>query len=432
MRRLSLIALVLCGTALAQGIPPAGGGLPTSPSVTGSYTSTAASGQKAFIQSTGAFFCLDGSTCNDYLKDVGGVTTLQYLNAQQYISTGTVTGPTTLALTSNAADGSSAVGITLSNSNAMANAGARPLKLKNATTLIWDVGPSGTLFMPGVASGDYLLKGNQGSVICLNMDNGSPCTSNIREDGFGTLNLKGRFGVTLDTGSNSAAFNIYEGTLAVDNSYAHGVNIVGTPGGSGPVTFTATGTDTAMNFVSTAADGASALGYKFNTSINLLNASAKLVSFQNNSVEMSYVDGSGNYVGNLQASFIFGNGTSSMTIRPSAADGASAIGTIIQNSTTLTTAGAKLVSFKNNSTEKAYIDKDGVVSTGGLLCAGSTHCGTITLSAATSGTATVVSGCHPMCTDTTTATAVKCAVSSTTLTASMLVASSDAINYFCF
>lgn len=69
------------------------------------------------------------------------------------------------------------------------------------------------------------------------------------------------------------------------------------------------------------------------------------------------------------------------------------------------------------------------VSTTGLICSGATHCGTKTLSTGT-GTVTVVSGCHPVCTDTTAANAVACSVSSTTLT--VTGTGSDVIDYFCF
>jgi hypothetical protein len=43
------------------------------------------------------------------------------------------------------------------------------------------------------------------------------------------------------------------------------------------------------------------------------------------------------------------------------ADGASAVGFTFNNTVTLATSGAKLISFQNNGTEKFYIDKDGNV-----------------------------------------------------------------------
>jgi len=49
-----------------------------------------------------------------------------------------------------------------------------------------------------------------------------------------------------------------------------------------------------------------------------------------------------------------------------AADGASAVAAIIDTSTTWSTAGAKLLSVRNNTSEKAYIDKDGIFTGYGL------------------------------------------------------------------
>jgi hypothetical protein len=47
-------------------------------------------------------------------------------------------------------------------------------------------------------------------------------------------------------------------------------------------------------------------------------------------------------------------------------DGASAVGVVLDTANTYSTTGAKLVSFRNNTSEKAYIDKDGIVSAAGL------------------------------------------------------------------
>ena len=48
-----------------------------------------------------------------------------------------------------------------------------------------------------------------------------------------------------------------------------------------------------------------------------------------------------------------------ISIKGSVTDGASAVGVIIDNTVSLANAGAKLVSFRNNGVEKAYVDKDG-------------------------------------------------------------------------
>lgn len=60
-------------------------------------------------------------------------------------------------------------------------------------------------------------------------------------------------------------------------------------------------------------------------------------------------------------------GTASAVLRGGIGDGATAIGVKIQNFNALTTPGAKIVSFysDNGTTEKASIDKDGVVNASG-------------------------------------------------------------------
>jgi hypothetical protein len=57
-------------------------------------------------------------------------------------------------------------------------------------------------------------------------------------------------------------------------------------------------------------------------------------------------------------------------IKSNVADGASAVGVVIDTSNALTTAGAKIVSFKTNATEKASIDKDGTLALANVLATG--------------------------------------------------------------
>lgn len=53
-------------------------------------------------------------------------------------------------------------------------------------------------------------------------------------------------------------------------------------------------------------------------------------------------------------------------------DGATAVGVALDNGSALSTAGAKIASFRNNGTEKAYVDKDGNIVSGstGYIYAG--------------------------------------------------------------
>ena len=64
----------------------------------------------------------------------------------------------------------------------------------------------------------------------------------------------------------------------------------------------------------------------------------------------------GDIVGNVTAAL-----ASSETITGRITDGASAVGTIIDNSVTLATVGSKLLSIRNNTVEKLYVNKDGAV-----------------------------------------------------------------------
>ena len=62
------------------------------------------------------------------------------------------------------------------------------------------------------------------------------------------------------------------------------------------------------------------------------------------------------------ASFrIYTNGTNRALLNPKIADGASAVAYIEDTHNSLTTPGAKLKSFRNQGTEKTFIDKDGNV-----------------------------------------------------------------------
>jgi len=126
------------------------------------------------------------------------------------------------------------------------------------------------------------------------------------------------------------------------------------------------------------ADGASAVGATIGSANTLSTAGAKLVSFVNNVTEKAYVDKDGTIygAGSLIAGGacyttnggFFANAAVSATLRGAIADGASAVGVALDNSVALTTAGSKLVSFRNATVEKAYIDKDGsIFSTSGYF-----------------------------------------------------------------
>lgn len=128
-------------------------------------------------------------------------------------------------------------------------------------------------------------------------------------------------------------------------------------------------------------DGATALGVALDTTTALTTAGAKLLSVRNNGVEKMYVDKDGHIVpavwavSDLGASAkvwrtVYANkweGSGGVGITGTGADGATTVTVSINNTSLLTTAGAKLLSLRNNFVEKAFIDKDGGATWGGNL-----------------------------------------------------------------
>lgn len=117
-------------------------------------------------------------------------------------------------------------------------------------------------------------------------------------------------------------------------------------------------------------DGASAIGVEFrNTAASYATFGAKSFRWttNNGTFENGYVDKdnqfrwSGNVVAsNLIAGNLFANSTSApVGLIGSVNNGATAIGTRIENSTALTSAGANITAFYNANVEKLAIDKDG-------------------------------------------------------------------------
>ncbi|MBI5071657.1 hypothetical protein HZB93_02055, partial [Candidatus Falkowbacteria bacterium] len=149
-------------------------------------------------------------------------------------------------------------------------------------------------------------------------------------------------------------------------------------------------------------DGASAVGVILDNSTTLSVAGAKIVSFKNNTTEKAAIGLGGEvmaglgtvslpgltflgdsdtgiysiganqigfttagvgrgYIGSAGILFdsLYSNNAVTVTLKGTVADGATAVGTTIGSYNTLSTAGAKIASFVNNTTEKAYISKDG-------------------------------------------------------------------------
>jgi len=175
-------------------------------------------------------------------------------------------------------------------------------------------------------------------------------------------------------------------------------------------------------------DDASAIGIQTNNTTSLTTAGGKLLSLSNGGTEKAYVDylgcpyfgknssnaayvnvqtsgnsvllvmrslngGSGitftttKTVGTLCQEILATSTTGPLALNSSVSDGAGAV-SVRLNSPAYTTAGARIVSIQNNSTEKANIDKDGIITAetnkrvacgGGSTGAGVTPNGTVTL-----------------------------------------------------
>jgi hypothetical protein len=150
---------------------------------------------------------------------------------------------------------------------------------------------------------------------------------------------------------------------------------------------------TTLSLYGRPADGASAVGVAINANTALSTSGAKIASFQNATTEKAYVDKDGAFVagngvgtglstgaaasgfrlGNMSSAYGYFNfisntfqfvagagGSRDILFKPiiSATETSKAAFTV-DNQTTLTATGAKLQSWKNNTTEKAFIDKDG-------------------------------------------------------------------------
>jgi len=114
-----------------------------------------------------------------------------------------------------------------------------------------------------------------------------------------------------------------------------------------------------------ATDGATAVGVILDTLNALANAGAKLVSVRNQGTEKLYVDKDGNV---FSVGGIHGVAAAvSAVLKGNAADGATAVGAIIDNAVALANAGAKALSIRVNGVEKAFFDKDGKLAAGNIL-----------------------------------------------------------------
>jgi len=156
-----------------------------------------------------------------------------------------------------------------------------------------------------------------------------------------------------DGGGNAATF-MADVDISGGDLYMNGrsINTVAAFNGSATVPFLFTSN---LGATSTTPD------ITLNTTINRTAANGKFLSLRNFSTERMYIM----TTGNVAAPEFRGFNAAPATIKGYQADSSTAVGVITDTSTNYATAGDKLVSFRNNGVEKAYIDNAGNYIAGG-------------------------------------------------------------------
>lgn len=253
-----------------------------------------------------------------------------------------------LTLTSGPTDSASAVGTIINSYTSLATAGAKLLSIRNA----------------GVEKA-YVTKdgGIHGSTLVVN-GGGNYLPGTLYSDGgWGMLFRAQQASPTYAEFAwyNSASADVNAELMRIDKD---GSLVVGY-GNISPAL------PAAMLAVrSKKADSATSIAAVIDTSTAWSTAGAKLASLRNNGVEKASIDKDGGFTGLGVSSFaqvtatngyFVAGGSLSHVSYSTVPDSASAVGTIINNASTLATAGSKLVSFRNNGTEKAYVDYTGTI-----------------------------------------------------------------------
>jgi hypothetical protein len=120
-------------------------------------------------------------------------------------------------------------------------------------------------------------------------------------------------------------------------------------------------------------DGASAIGVRIGNQNALTTSGAKIAAFysDNGTTERAWIDKDGHIrggTGYLNGVMPWAAGTS-LDLQGTALNSSNAVGVVINNTQTLSTVGAKILSIRNNGTEVANIDRNGTywVTGGGFV-----------------------------------------------------------------
>jgi hypothetical protein len=245
------------------------------------------------------------------------------------------------------------------------------------------------LFVAGIAmaarnsAGSYALPSHHP------FQTGSPISASQANTSWGDVSTELTDSLSRSAkGAMLAPLRLYDGNLAAPG-VAWG-NEVGTGffrAGTRDVRFALSGTlraqcsDAGFSWIAATADGASAVGYAFDTTTSLANAGAKLVSFKNGGVEKLSIDKDGVFAGaGVTAAIVTGTtsvttplvqqttANSAITVKGNR-DGADAGADVIVNSAATRTAGT-LLDVQNNTASKFSIDFNGEPSLQGGLAVG--------------------------------------------------------------
>jgi hypothetical protein len=257
----------------------------------------------------------------------------------------------TATLVGAAADGSSAVGVLLQNSVTLADAAAKLVSVKNNSSEKLYIDLNGAIVMAGAL---------------------------LTNSGASSLHVKG----TAADASNAIGVILSNGTtladsgaklLQVKNNTTEKLYLDkdGKIYTAGALIQPTTAAATSMTIKGTVADGASAIAVILDNTVTLANAGAKIASFRQIGEEMGYVGVNGHFA---SANGVFKSDplvtNVSATLQGNYADGASAVGVVLNNATTLTNASSRLLAVRNNGTDALTVDKYGGIhanlNSGGL------------------------------------------------------------------
>jgi hypothetical protein len=283
-----------------------------------------------------------------------------------------------LLLIGTASNGSSAVGVILDNNATLSIAGSKLLSIRNNAAEKASFDKDGNLAAPyatysvGVDAGPYVVASqfigkNTSGYLLGQVADGATAVGSIIGNNT-TFNTAGAKIVSFRNYLTEKSFIDKDGTYWAGGGAYLGTHVVAGPAGRfyGGATYPGI-----LNGQVT--DGATAVATVMDNPGALTTAGAKITSFRNAGIEKAYIDkdGIGSFAAgnttvgnNIVYANQFSANSSGLGVHGSAADGASAVGIALNNLQTLSTAGAKLLSVRNNNVEKAYFTKDGDLVSG--------------------------------------------------------------------